>query len=70
MAAFGWKCNGASNSANDASATSIGTIDTSNQFNTTSKFGMARYTGTGSNGSIKHGLGDVPSFAWFKEVSS
>jgi len=70
MAAFGWKCNGASNSANDASATSIGTIDTSNQFNTTSKFGMARYTGTGSNGSIKHGLGDVPSFAWFKEVSA
>ena len=70
MAAFGWKCNGASNSANDASATSIGTIDTSNQFNTTSKFGMARYTGTGSNGSIKHGLGDVPSFAWFKEVGA
>jgi len=70
MAAFGWKCNGASNSTNDASSTSIGTIDTSNQFNTTSKFGMARYTGTGSNGSIKHGLGDVPSFAWFKEVSA
>ena len=70
MVAFGWKCNGASNSANDASSTSIGTIDTSNQFNTTSKFGMARYTGTGSNGSIKHGLGDVPSFAWFKEVGA
>ena len=48
--------------SNDASATSVGTIDSSGSVNTTAGFSIISYTGTGSAGTIAHGLGSVP--AW------
>ena len=45
---------------NDASATGIGTIDSAGSANTTSGFSIVSYTGTGSAGTIKHGLSTAP----------
>ena len=64
-----WKCNGGSLTTNDASATSVGTIDSQYQANTTSGFSIVSYTGTGSAGTIAHGLGAVPSVMIVKNRS-
>jgi hypothetical protein len=48
--------------SNDASATSIGTIDSSGSVSTDAGFSIISYTGTGSAGTIAHGLGAVPSW--------
>jgi hypothetical protein len=58
--AWQWKCNGGTTTTNDASATSVGTIDSVYQANTTAGFSIVTWTGTGSNGTIAHGLGVVP----------
>jgi len=47
--------------SNDASATSVGSIDSAGSVNTTAGFSIITYTGTGSVGTIAHGLGAVPS---------
>jgi hypothetical protein len=47
--------------SNDASATSVGSIDSAGSVNTTAGFSIITYTGTGSVGTIAHGLGVVPS---------
>ena len=52
--------------SNDASATSVGTIDSVGQVNTTAGFSIISYTGTGSNGTVAHGLGVAPSMIWIK----
>ena len=46
---------------NDASSTSVGTIDSTGSVNTDAGFSIISYTGTGSVGTIAHGLGAVPS---------
>jgi len=46
--------------SNDASATGVGTIDSTGQVNTTAGFSIVSYTGTGSAGTIKHGLSAAP----------
>ena len=46
--------------SNDASATSVGTIDSSGQVNATAGFSIVSYTGTGSAGTIAHGLSAAP----------
>ena len=56
-----WKANGGTTTTNDASATSVGTIDSVSQANTTAGFSIVTYTGTGSAGTIAHGLGVTPS---------
>ena len=58
--AWGWKANGGTTTTNDASATSIGSIDSVIQANTTAGFSIVTYTGTGSAGTVAHGLGAVP----------
>ena len=58
--AWNWKANGGTTTTNDASATSIGSIDSTIQANTTAGFSIVTYTGTGSIGSLAHGLGAVP----------
>jgi|11_taG_2_1085331.scaffolds.fasta_scaffold00141_1 hypothetical protein len=58
--AWNWKANGGNLTTNDASATGVGTIDSTYQANTTAGFSIVTYTGTGSAGSIAHGLGGVP----------
>ena len=47
--------------SNDASATSIGTIDSSGSINTTAGQSIISWTGTGSAATIAHGLGAVPT---------
>ena len=58
--AWTWKANGGTTTTNDASATSIGTIDSTIQANDDAGFSIVLYEGTGSAGSIKHGLSDTP----------
>ena len=48
--------------SNDASATSIGSIDSSGSFSNDSNLSIVLYTGTGSNATIKHGLSSAPKF--------
>jgi len=52
--------------SNDASATSIGTIDTTGSVSETSGFSIISYDGTGANGTIKHGLSTAPRTMLFK----
>ena len=64
---YAWKVNGGSLTTNDASATSVGTIDSVYQANTTAGISIVTYTGTGSNGTVAHGLGSAPEVIWFKK---
>ena len=64
--AWQWKANGGTTTTNDASATSVGTIDSVYQANTTAGFSIVTYTGTGSNGTIAHGLGVTPKVVLIK----
>ena len=67
--AWQWKANGGTTTTNDASSTGVGTIDSVYQANTTSGFSIVTYTGTGSNGTIAHGLGVAPTFIMVKNRS-
>jgi len=64
-----WVANSGTTTTNDASATSVGSIDSVYQANTTSGFSIVTYTGTGSNGTIAHGLGVAPTFIMAKNRS-
>ena len=64
--AWQWKANGGTTTTNDASATSIGTIDSVYQANTTAGFSIVTYTGSGSEGTIAHGLGATPKLIIWK----
>ena len=55
---------------NDASATGIGSIDSTGSVNTTSGFSICSYTGTGSAGTIKHGLSTAPKMIIWKNRSA
>ena len=65
--AWCWKANGGTTTTNDASATGIGTIDSVHQANTTAGFSIVTYTGTGSDGTIAHGLGAAPAVVIIKD---
>ena len=56
--------------SNDASATSIGDIDSTGSVSTTAGFSIVSWTGTGSNGGIKHGLNTKPSMIITKPRSA
>ena len=55
--------------SNDASSTSVGSIDSAGSVNTTAGFSIIGYTGTGSAATVAHGLGVKPSFILFKNRS-
>ena len=59
LVAWNWKAG--TSFTNDASGTGIGSIDSSGSVNTDAGFSIVSYTGTGSVGTIAHGLGAVPS---------
>ena len=63
-ASWNWKAG--TSFSNDASATSVGTIDSSGSANDTAGFSIVSYTGTGSAGTIKHGLSTAPNWIIFK----
>jgi hypothetical protein len=59
--AWQWKANGGTTSSNTA-----GTITSTVQANTTAGFSIITWTGTGSVGTIGHGLGVAPTFLMVK----
>jgi hypothetical protein len=62
-----WNFKAGTSFTNDASATGIGTIDSTGSVNTTSGFSIATYTGTGSGATVGHGLGTTPAWVLVKE---
>jgi hypothetical protein len=68
--AWNWKANGGTTTTNDASATSVGTIDSVYQANTTAGFSIVQYeTNSGTSGSsqtVAHGLSQAPTFMILK----
>ena len=56
--------------SNDASATSVGTIDSSGTINTTAGQSIIKFSGTGSQGTVAHGLGAVPNVIFFKRLDA
>ena len=66
--AWNWKAG--TSFSNDASATGVGTIDSTGSVNTTAGFSIISYTGTGSAGTIAHGLGAVPAWIITKTRST
>jgi len=62
--AWCWKGGGS------ASANSVGSIDSSVSANTTSGFGIATYTGSGSADTVGHGIGIVPQVVIAKRRDS
>tara|TARA_R100000995_G_C3475438_1_gene120681 strand:+ start:78 stop:1136 length:1059 start_codon:yes stop_codon:yes gene_type:complete len=63
--AWNWKANGAGSANTDGS---INTIATS--VNTTAGFSICKWTGTGANATIGHGLGVVPQTYFVKNLSA
>jgi len=55
-----WNWKAGTSFTNDASSTGIGSIDSAGSANDTAGFSIVTYTGTGSNGTIKHGLSTAP----------
>ena len=64
--AWSWHANGGTTTTNDASATGVGTIDSVYQANTTAGFSIITYTGTGSEGTVAHGLSSAPEVVFIK----
>ena len=56
-----WNWKAGTSFTNDASGTGIGTIDSTGSVNTDAGFSIISYTGTGSNGTVAHGLGVAPT---------
>ena len=65
-----WSWKAGTSFTNDASATSVGTIDSSGSFNNDSGFSVVTYTGTGSDGTIKHGLNAKPKIIFWKRLDN
>ena len=60
---WNWKANGAGSSNSDGSITS--TVSA----NTTAGFSIVKYTGTGSNATVGHGLGAAPKMVIVRRIS-
>tara|TARA_R100001082_G_C4336610_1_gene148101 strand:- start:10 stop:1086 length:1077 start_codon:yes stop_codon:yes gene_type:complete len=66
----GWCWKAGTSFSNDASATSVGTIDSTGSINTTSGFSIISYTGSSANsnvGTVAHGLGVAPKVLIIKD---
>jgi len=68
MVSWNWKAG--TSFSNDASATGVGSIDSTGSFNNDAGFSIVSYTGTGSAGTVKHGLNSVPSMIIVKTRSA
>jgi hypothetical protein len=62
----GWNWKAGTSFTNDASATGIGSVDSTGSVNTTSGFSIISLSGTGSALTAAHGLGVTPSMIIFK----
>ena len=65
---WGWKAG--TSFTNDASATGIGSIDSTGSVNTDAGFSIISYTGTGSAATVAHGLGVAPAMIIIKNRST
>jgi len=65
-----WSWKAGTSFTNDASGTGIGTIDSAGSVNQDAGFSICSYTGTGSAGTIKHGLSSTPNVIIIKKRSS
>ena len=65
--AWNWKAG--TSFTNDASGTGIGSIDSTGSVNTAAGFSVISWSGTGSNGTIAHGLGSTPQVVLLKELN-
>ena len=61
-----WNWKAGTSFTNDASGTGIGSIDSAGSVNNTAGFSIVSWTGTGSAGTIKHGLSTVPKMIIIK----
>ena len=68
IVAWNWKAGTAF--SNDASSTGVGSIDSAGSVNSDLGFSIISYTGTGSAGTIAHGLGVVPEWIIVKRRDS
>jgi len=66
-ASWNWKAG--TSFSNDASSTSIGSIDSAGSVNDTAGFSIIRWSGTGSNATIAHGLGSAPKMMIIKRLT-
>jgi len=66
----GWSWKAGTAFSNDASSTSVGSIDSAGRVNTDAGFSIIGWTGNGTNATIAHGLGAVPKMIWFKSRSA
>ena len=55
---------------NDASSTSVGSVDTAGSVNTDAGFSIMKYTGVSGQQTIAHGLGAVPKLILVKNLDS
>ena len=62
-----WNWKAGTSFTNDASATGVGSIDSAGSVNTDAGFSIVSYTGTGSTGTVAHGLGATPGMIIIKE---
>ena len=63
--AFNWKA--PTSFSNDASATSVGSIDSTGKINADAGFAIISYTGTGSAATVAHGLSKAPEMVIVKD---
>ena len=66
----GWNWKAGTSFSNDASSTSVGTIDSAGSVNTDVGFSIIGYTGTGSNATVAHGLNSAPDVVLVKGRSN
>ena len=66
-ASWNWKAG--TSFTNDASATGIGTIDSNGSVSSDAGFGIVKWSGTGSAGTIAHNMGSTPSYLIIKRLS-
>jgi len=64
-----WQWKAGTSFTNDASGTSIGTIDSAGSVNQDAGFSIVKWVATGSNATIKHGLSTAPSMIILKTTS-
>ena len=68
IVAWNWKAG--TSFSNDASSTSVGSIDSAGTVSTEAGFSIIQFSGTGSLGTVAHGLGAIPNVIFFKRLDA
>ena len=65
-----WQWKAGTSFSNDASSTSVGSVDTAGSVNADAGFSIMKYTGVSGQQTIAHGLGAVPKMILVKNLDS